>query len=96
MNGGENPEQALYRELREELDIKEIRARHFTDFSFGFGRFGQIRRHFFEVSISSAELKDLTLSEGRAMRAFLPNKILTMPRVVPYDSFAIFLYHAKY
>ena len=96
MNPGEEPEVALRRELDEELGLKSFRARHVTDFSFGFGRFGQMPRHYYDVQLAAAAIRTLTLGEGRAMRPFAASELLTMPRVVPYDSFAIFLRESGY
>ena len=89
---GETPETALSRELQEELGLSISAVEHVTDFSFSFGRAGIVTRHFFEVPIRSAIIEKMTLTEGSAMRAFLASEILNLPRVVPYDSFAIWLH----
>jgi len=63
-----------------------------VDFSFTFGRLGTVTRHFFQVVLPASALAGLRLAEGSDMRSFLPSEILNLPRVVPYDSFAIWLH----
>jgi 8-oxo-dGTP pyrophosphatase MutT (NUDIX family) len=92
MEPGETPETAVTRELEEELGLSASGIEHVTDFSFTFGRFGTITRHFFQVPVLLSTLKSLILLEGSEMRAFSATEILNLPRVVPYDSFAIWLH----
>jgi 8-oxo-dGTP pyrophosphatase MutT (NUDIX family) len=89
---GEAPDDALRRELHEELGLSISSPRHVTDFTFAFGRFGTVARHFFEVSIPFSVFTDLVLGEGSGMRLFKAAEILNLPRVVPYDSFALWLH----
>jgi 8-oxo-dGTP pyrophosphatase MutT (NUDIX family) len=89
---GESAVATLRRELQEELGLAVPEAQHVTDFTFTFGRLGAITRHFFEVLLPTSALAGLRLAEGSEMRAFLPSEILNLPRVVPYDSFAIWLH----
>jgi 8-oxo-dGTP pyrophosphatase MutT (NUDIX family) len=89
---GESSEAALHRELGEELGLFAATAKYVTDFSFKFGRFGHIKRHYFEVAIQMSSLGGLKLQEGSKMCAFPISEILNLPRVVPYDSFAIWLH----
>jgi 8-oxo-dGTP pyrophosphatase MutT (NUDIX family) len=91
---GESPGAALRRELSEELGLTNFEAREVTDLTIGFGRLGRIVRFFFEVRLSSSAAAELTLNEGREMRSFHAKDILTMPRVAPYDSMAIWLHAA--
>ena len=92
IDAGETPEAALKRELEEELGLLSFAAREITDFAFKFGRYGHIARYFFEVRLSTVEFNGLRLGEGREMRPFQARDILTIARVVPYDSFAIWLH----
>ena len=64
----------------------------FTNFTFDYGSHGTVFRRFYEVSILGRALKKLSLHEGSEMRAFLPAELLNLPRVVPYDSFAVWLH----
>ena len=89
---GETPELALRRELQEELGLAVSKMAHVTDFSFTFVRTGVVTRHFFEVPIPSLAVDKITLMEGSEMRAFFASEILNFPRVVPYNSFAIWLH----
>jgi 8-oxo-dGTP pyrophosphatase MutT (NUDIX family) len=94
MDEGESVQSALARELEEELGLAGATGRYVTDLSFAFGRFGRIKRYYYEVQITSADLARLTIREGREARPFHAADILTQPRVVAYDSFAIWL-HAR-
>jgi 8-oxo-dGTP pyrophosphatase MutT (NUDIX family) len=87
-------EQALARELEEELCLEGARGRYVTDFSFVFGGFGRVLRYYYEVRVDDDALSRLKVREGREMRAFSAAEILTQPRVVAYDSFAIWM-HAR-
>ena len=90
--GSETPEDALHREMQEELGLAVSKVRHVTDFTFTFGNSGAITRHYFEVPIAASQLDSLVLGEGSGMRTFPATEILNMPRVVPYDSFALWLH----
>ena len=83
---------ALKRELKEELHLDAPECRHFTNFTFDYGQHGTVFRRFYEVSISRLAVEKLTLNEGAEMRAFPASELLNLPRVVPYDSFAIWLH----
>jgi len=89
---GENPEAALGRELVEEIGLKAAAFRYFTNFTFDYGRYGQVSRRFYEVRIASSVFEGLVLREGADMGHFEASEILNLPRVVPYDSFAIWLH----
>jgi 8-oxo-dGTP pyrophosphatase MutT (NUDIX family) len=91
---GESPEAALRRELEEELRLTASSVRYLTELTFDYGRFGRISRYFYETQVNASSLVGLTLREGVEMCAFLASDILNRPRVVPYDSFAIWL-HAR-
>jgi 8-oxo-dGTP pyrophosphatase MutT (NUDIX family) len=95
IDANETPEMALHRELREEIGLEVDEARPLTELSFTFGRHGRIQRYFYEVPIRAEILPKLRLREGAEMRAFAASDILTRPRVVPYDSFAIWLHASQ-
>jgi 8-oxo-dGTP pyrophosphatase MutT (NUDIX family) len=93
---GETPEQTLQRELREELSLRATSVVYFTEFEFDFefSGFGRLKRRFYEVILGNDAVRDLSLGEGSEMRLFAARENLNMPRVVPYDAFAIWL-HAE-
>jgi 8-oxo-dGTP pyrophosphatase MutT (NUDIX family) len=95
IDASETPAMALIRELREEIGLEIDEPRPITEFSFTFGRHGRIRRYFYEVSIRAAVLPELRVREGSEMRVFSASDILTRARVVPYDSFAIWMHASK-
>jgi 8-oxo-dGTP pyrophosphatase MutT (NUDIX family) len=94
---GESPEQSMQRELQEELGLSVTSVRYFTEFEFdfSFAGHGRLIRRFFEVPIERDILDRLTQREGETMRLFTAREILTIPRVVPFDSFALWLHAAR-
>ena len=93
VDAGESADQALLRELREELGIEVTDASYFTEFTFDFGfcGHGKVLRRYYRIPISAGMLDVMVLGEGSAMRAFTAHDILNLQRVVPYDAFAIWL-----
>jgi 8-oxo-dGTP pyrophosphatase MutT (NUDIX family) len=96
---GEAPADALARELKEELAVavKPADAIRFTEFTFDFGFAGDgIRlRTYYAVTLPQAGLDGLVLGEGADFAPFEAERLLAMPRVVPYDAFALWLHHAR-
>lgn len=94
---GEEPLEALYRELREELHLKVQTAQLFAQFDFDLTPMGlkRIYRMCYEVPLNYAELDRLVVLEGLKMQTFTPYEALQLPRVVPYDAFALWLHHGK-
>jgi 8-oxo-dGTP pyrophosphatase MutT (NUDIX family) len=96
---GEAPAVALVRELREELMVALTPedVTRFTEFTFDFGFAGDgIRlRTYYTVTLPQAGLDGLVLGEGADLGAFEAERLLAMPRVVPYDAFALWMHHAR-
>ena len=94
---GEDPTDALKRELREELELEIETAEFFARFDFDVGglRLPRFYRNYYVVSISNTVEERLVVHEGAAKRLFSGNEILEEPNVTPYDAFALFLYHAR-
>jgi 8-oxo-dGTP pyrophosphatase MutT (NUDIX family) len=96
---GEAPAVALVRELREELMVTLTPAdvARFTEFTFDFGFAGDgIRlRTYYSVTLPQAGLDGLVLGEGADLGAFEAERLLAMPRVVPYDAFALWMHYAR-
>lgn len=92
----EDPEQALRRELMEELALPVGELRYFTRMDFDFSPFGagHCYRLFYEVPLARQALAGLRLGEGRRMEALDPADLLLNRRVVPYDSFALWMHVA--
>jgi len=93
---GEEPQQALLRELREELEFEAVSVLEFTRFDFDFTRLGhgqpRVYRIYYEVAVSAAALPRFVLHEGAAIGAFSAAELLQQPRVTPYDAFAVWLH----
>ncbi len=95
---GETPENALHRELIEELQYKPSRVQPFatTSLDFSFAGHGVLPRHFFEVQIEAEEVADMVLGEGQGMALMEGAEIVAMPKVVPYDATAIWLHMTRH
>jgi 8-oxo-dGTP pyrophosphatase MutT (NUDIX family) len=95
----ENPIEALARELHEELELVLPRGNvaHFCQFDFevsGAG-VGTYFRKFYTVAITPQDHTALRLHEGAEMRLFTGAEMLSGMPLSPYDSFALFLHHAR-
>ena len=94
---GEPPEQALRRELREEIEFSVNEATEFTRFDFDLRGLGQkkVYRIFYEVPISATAVSRIVLHEGAAYKLFSGAEILQQKQVTPYDAFAIWLHYRR-
>lgn len=99
VDAGEAPVAAMVRELQEELAvvIEPATVARFTEFTFDFGFAGDgVRlRTYYAMTLPQADLEGLVLGEGADFGAFEVERLLAMPRVVPYDAFALWMHHAR-
>jgi 8-oxo-dGTP pyrophosphatase MutT (NUDIX family) len=99
VDAGEAPVAALVRELMEELavGVKPADVVRFTEFTFDFGFAGDgVRlRTYYALTLPQADLDGLVLGEGADLAAFEAESLLAMPRIVPYDAFAVWMHHAR-
>lgn len=93
---GESAEQALRRELFEELEYRAREVRFFTEMLVGlpFAQPRTDRMSFFTVPIEAAEISGMVLHEGAALRLFTAEALAAEPRVAPWD-LAVVLMHAR-
>ena len=94
---GEDAVEALRRELREELGLEISQAQLFVQFEFDLTPIGLKRyfRAYYEVPVALATFERLVLGEGADMRALPGEEALALPRLSPYDAFALFLHHHR-
>ena len=94
VDAGETPEQALARELQEEIEFAPRDAEYFTRFDFDMSRLGlkTYYRIYYLVRISQREFEKLKIHEGREVKAFPGEDLLRGERVTPYDAFALRLH----
>lgn len=96
---GETPEQAIVRELEEELHLKigggdYARFTEFT-FDFGFCGSGRKRRIYYEILLPISDTSKFRLGEGAEVGAFDAESFLVKDRIVPYDAFAIWMHYQR-
>jgi 8-oxo-dGTP pyrophosphatase MutT (NUDIX family) len=93
---GEAPVDTLVRELREELELETAleRVAVFTRFEFDFRPFGKgkVFRLYYEVRLAPGQERGLRLHEGQALGDFEGAEIFGLPRVTPYDAFALWMH----
>jgi len=94
---GEDAVAALRRELREELELDMTDAKLFVSFEYNLTPIGLERyfRAYYEVPVTLAAFNRLVLREGAEMRALPGEEALALPRISPYDAFALFLHHQR-
>jgi 8-oxo-dGTP pyrophosphatase MutT (NUDIX family) len=94
---GEEPLQALCRELQEELELQVRDARLIARFDFDFGPLGLGKgcRNYYLVELPVNALAGLVLHEGQRMEALSYAQLISGIPVVPYDAFALHLIHSR-
>ena len=90
---GEEPEQALLRELQEEIGVDVATVSRFTQIQFDWSPLGHgaTYRRYFHAVVPDADFRRIVLGEGAAMRAFTVAELLN-ERVSPYDAFAVWMH----
>lgn len=93
---GETPEQALRRELAEELELSgDYACAWFTNFDFDLTGLGQRRiyRTYFEIHLATSAVESLRLHEGASFAALSPEELFAdSVRLTPYDYFALWMH----
>lgn len=94
---GEQPLDALKRELREELEFHITDARRFTRFDFDFAPLDHptVYRVYFEVPVSEREFQGFVLHEGADCQALSGEDLLSSRRLTPYDAFAVWMHMSR-
>jgi 8-oxo-dGTP pyrophosphatase MutT (NUDIX family) len=97
VDDGEEPLSTLRRELQEELELEVGEARLFASFDFDLQPIGLRRyyRKYYEVAVSNTAWSRAVLHEGTDVRALTGDEVLSLPRISPYDAFALFLHHHR-
>lgn len=97
VEANEEPADALRRELTEELGFSPGELHYFSQVVFDLSSFkdGFRQRYLYEVPIRAADVAEMKLGEGLAMKLFSSNKLLSremVQRIVPYDAFGLMLH----
>ena len=93
---GESPEEAMRRELEEEIEFRAREVEAFTEMLvlLPLDPPRRDRMSFFAVPILGPELDGLVLHEGQGKALFSPEALAAEPRVAPWDLAAV-LMHAR-
>ena len=94
---GEDEFKALQRELREELELEVTQARLFATIDYDLQPIGldSYSRKYYEVPVTLTAWNRVVLHEGSEVRALRGDEALSLPRISPYDAFALFLHHNR-
>lgn len=97
VNPGEPPDDALRRELKEELEFDALDYTVFTQFDFDFSPLGgtKVFRIYYEVNVPAPAFERFVLHEGAGFGAFTAKSLLEDHRLVPYDAFALWLHASR-
>jgi 8-oxo-dGTP pyrophosphatase MutT (NUDIX family) len=98
VDAGEDELAALRRELREELELEVTEARLFATIDYDLQSIGLdcYFRRYYEVPVTIAAWNRVVLHEGSDVRALTGDEALSLPRISPYDAFALFLHHNRH
>lgn len=96
IEAGESEEEALRRELLEELAFKPKDMTRFTEAAYEVPNtgYGPIRKIFYEVPIRASDVPELKLAEGQMLSLFRSDEVFSLHNIVPWDEFALRL-HAR-
>lgn len=96
VDDGETPDQAVVRELQEELGFTATGIKFLTEFNFDLRFIGEpeIYRRYYEVHVTEAEIRSFVLTEGRSMEAFAPEALFRL-LIAPYNSYALWLHYLR-
>ncbi|MDV7340842.1 NUDIX domain-containing protein [Terasakiella sp. A23] len=94
---GETPQQALEREVREEIGFVPKKMTPFCSLDFDLSDAGEriYYRRYYTATLNAEEFRQIQLGEGRAFASFQPEKLDQDVSLTPYDSFALLLHYKK-
>jgi len=94
----ETDEEALIREIKEELSIKNFRYDNFYTMNLDFSPIGKscVYRKYFVINLIDDNLQNIQLNEGSALVKIKYEDLFSLRySIVPYDAFALDLYLAS-
>jgi 8-oxo-dGTP pyrophosphatase MutT (NUDIX family) len=96
MESGEAPEEAMLRELLEELEYVPRQIRWFTEMGFVLPQLDVTgtRKVYFEIPIEPADIDRMVQHEGAGRGLFTLAELLQHDRITPWDVYALML-HAR-
>jgi 8-oxo-dGTP pyrophosphatase MutT (NUDIX family) len=97
VNPGEPSDDALRRELQEELEFDVGDYAAFTRFDFDFSPMGgtKVYRIYYDIRVPAEAYARFVLHEGAEFGAFTARELLEGRQLVPYDAFALWLHTSR-
>ena len=94
LEAGESPDEALRRELMEELLLCNVASRHVGQAVFNVPELSFVnhRMFYFAVHLRSSEVERLELREGAHLRAFELQELFRQPKVTPWAMLGVCLH----
>ena len=91
VESNESPEQALVREVKEELEIEVIESEKILTVTINslIASLNGKKRHFFLIKLTDFQVKNIVLHEGQEFRFFKPEKIPSSLELAPVDACGI-------
>ena len=90
---GEDADVAIVREIEEELSFTPRQVSRLTEIIYprldAAGRQIWIRRIYYDVPVTEAEIATMTLGEGADMRVMTADEYLTLPNIIYWEAMAI-------
>jgi len=97
IEGSENPEQAIIREIKEEINLGIDNLDYLFNINFNFSDSEDrtIKRHYFEIRLAKEDLNNIKLAEGQAYKIFTKREAITLQPFWSLDAYALWLYMNK-
>ena len=96
VEAGETAEQAIIREMEEELGFTPKHPKRFTELAMPMSDLAVplMVKVFFEIPITEADIKMMIQNEGADKKLFSISDLLSEPKIVPWDAWGMML-HAR-
>jgi len=97
VEAGETAEQAVIREMQEELGFTPKNPKRFTELAMPMGdlKVPLMVKVFFEIEVSETDIETMVQGEGAGKKLFTMESLLQEPKIVPWDVWGMMLHSRK-